>query len=181
VSASLDLAAGRAHVDAAGNRASATTVAAILPELGIGISAIDRDGSVELGPAIRIGLPLFDQRSGERARAHAEADRRDHELAAAGVELRARARAVRVAALAAHAEARHIHDVLLPLRQQIVDETLLHYNAMDADPFELILARQNVADSGANYLEALRRYADAMTEVTALRRGVMLRRSLDEP
>jgi hypothetical protein len=51
---------------------------------------------------------------------------------------------------------------------------------MDADPFELILARQNLADSGANYLEALRRYADAMTEVTALRRGVMLRRSFDD-
>ena len=180
VTASLDLAAGRAHVEAAGNRAGATTAAAILPELGLGISAIDRDGSVELGPAIRIGLPLFDQRSGERARAQAEADRRDHELAAAGVELRARARAVRVAALAAYAEARHIHDVLLPLRQQILDETLLHYNAMDADPFELILARQNLADSGANYLEALRHYADAMTEVTALRRGVMIRRSPDD-
>ena len=180
VTASLDLTAGRAHVEAADNRAGAMTVAAILPELGVGVSAIDRDGDVEVGPAIRLGLPLFDQRAGERARARAEAARRDHELAAAGVELRARARAVRVAALAAHAEARHIHDVLLPLRQQIVDETLLHYNAMDADPFELILARQNLADSGANYLEALRRYADAMTEVTALRRGVMIRRSLDD-
>jgi len=180
VTASLELAAGRAHVDAAGNRAAATTVAAILPELGIGVSAIDRDGTLEVGPAVRLGLPLFDQRAGDRARARAEAARRDHELAATGVELRARARAVRVAALAAHAEARHVNDILLPLRQQIVDETLLHYNAMDADPFELILARQNLADSGANYLEALRRYADAMTEVTALRRGVMLRRSFDD-
>jgi outer membrane protein TolC len=180
VTASLELAAGRAHVEAAGNLAAATTVAAILPELGIGVSAIDRDGDIEVGPAIRLGLPLFDQRAGDRARAGAEAARRDHELAATGVELRARARAVRVAALAAHAEARHVHDVLLPLRQQIVDETLLHYNAMDADPFELILARQSLADAGAMYLEALRRYADAMTEVTALRRGVMLRRSFDD-
>jgi len=180
VTASLDLASGRARVEASENRAAATTVGAFLPELGVGVSAIDRDGDIEVGPAIRLGLPLFDQRSGERARAHAEAARRDHELAATGVELRARARAVRVAALAAYAEARHIHDVLMPLRQQIVDETLLHYNAMDADPFELILARQNLADSGASYLEALRRYADAMTEVTALRRGVMLRRSVDD-
>jgi len=181
VTASLDLTAGRAHVEAAENRAGATTVAAFLPELGVGVSAIDRDGDTEVGPAIRLGLPLFDQRSGERAKARAEAARRDHELAATGVELRARARAVRVAALAAHAEARHIHDVLLPLRQQIVDETLLHYNAMDADPFELIVARANLVDGGASYLEALRRYADAMTEVTALRRGVMIRRSSDEP
>jgi len=180
VTASLDLASGRARVEASENRAAATRVGAFLPELGVGVSAIDRDGDIEVGPAIRLGLPLFDQRSGERARARAEAARRDHELAATGVELRARARAVRVAALAAYAEARHVHDVLMPLRQQIVDETLLHYNAMDADPFELIIARQNLADSAASYLEALRRYADAMTEVTALRRGVMLRRSVDD-
>ncbi|MEO6773446.1 MAG: TolC family protein [Kofleriaceae bacterium] len=180
VTASLELAAGRAHVEAAGDRAAAITVTSILPELGVGVSVIDRDGELEVGPAIRIGLPLFDQRAGERARAGAEAAHRDHELAATGVELRARARAVRVAALAVYAEARHIHDVLLPLRQQIVDETLLHYNAMDADPFELIRARQSLVDSSAAYLDALRRYADAMTEVTALRRGVMIRRSLDD-
>jgi outer membrane protein TolC len=180
VTASLDLAAGRARRVASENRLGAATVAAVLPELGVGVSAIDRDGEVEVGPAIRLGLPLFDQRAGERAKARAEAARRDHELTAAGVELRARARAVRVTALAAYAEARHVHDVVLPLRQQIVDETLLHYNAMDADPFELIVARRDLADAGAQYLDALRRYADAMTEVTALRRGVMIRRSSDD-
>ena len=71
-------------------------------------------------------------------------------------------------------EARHLHDVVLPLRQQIVDETLAHYNAMDADPFQLIVARRELVDAGHQYLDALRRYCDAMTEVTALRRGVSL-------
>ena len=180
VTASLDLAAGKARTEATANRASAETVEAVLPELGVGVSAIDRDGELEIGPALRLGLPLFDQRAGARARARAEAARAEHLLAATGVEVRARARAVRVAALAAHAEARHLHEVVLPLRQQIVDETLLHYNAMDADPFELIVARRDLAEAGAQYLEALRRYADAMTEVTALRRGVTIRRSRDE-
>ncbi len=147
---------------------------AVLPELGVGVSAIDRDDKLEIGPAIRLGLPLFDQRAGERARANAEASRADHELAATAVELRAHARAVRVAALAAHAEARRLKDVVLPLRQQIVDETLLHYNAMDADPFQLIVARRELAAAGRDYLEALRRYADAMTEATALRRGALV-------
>ena len=179
VTASLELVAGRAHTEATANRAGAETIGAVLPELGIGVSAIDRDGEIEVGPAIRIGLPLFDQRAGERAKADAAAARSEHELAATAIELRARARSVRVAALAAHAEVRHLHEVVLPLRQQIVDETLLHYNAMDADPFELIVARRDLVDAGAQYLEALRRYADAMTEVTALRRGVMIRRSDD--
>src|SRR5260221_617534 len=106
--------------------------------------------------------------------ARAETSRAEHERVAVAVELRARARAVRVAALAAYAEARHIKDVVLPLRQQIVDETLLHYNAMDADPFQLIVARRELAAAGHDYLVALQRYADAMSEATALRRGAML-------
>ena len=64
---------------------------------------------------------------------------------------------------------------MLPLRQQIVDETLLHYNAMDADPFQLIVARRELADAGHQYLEAQRRYWNALTITTALRRGVAVK------
>ncbi len=174
VAASLDLQAGRARSEAAANRAGAEWLAAFLPELGVGVSAMDRDGDVEVGPAIRIGIPLFDQRAGARARANAELQQRQHELEATAVELRAQARTARITALAAYAEARHIHDIVLPLRQQIVDETLLHYNAMDADPFQLIAARRSLADAGHEYLDALRRYWGAMAEVDALRGGVAL-------
>jgi hypothetical protein len=88
--------------------------------------------------------------------------------------LGAAVRAARNAAVAAYAEARHLRDVVLPLRQQIVDETLKHYNAMDADPFALIAARQGAVEAAQQYLDAVRRYWNAMAEVTALSRGVML-------
>ncbi len=181
VAASLELEAGRAHSEAAANRLGAERVQAALPELGVGASAIELDGKLEVGPAIRLGLPLFDQRAGERTRAAAAASRADHELAAEAIELRARARAVRVMALEAFGEARHLHDVVLPLRQQIVEQTLLHYNAMDADPFQLIVARRELADAGQQYLDALRRYSDAMSEVAALRRGTTARPDVDLP
>ncbi|MFT3696104.1 MAG: TolC family protein [Kofleriaceae bacterium] len=181
VTASLDLQAGTARATASENRAGAERVQTVLPQLGVGASAIARDGDFEVGPAIRLGLPLFDQRAGERAKANAEAARDQHELTATAVALRARARAVRVSALAAYAEAKHLHDVVLPLRQQVVDQTLLHYNAMDADPFELIVARKDLAETGVHYLDALRRYADAMTLATALHRGVMVRPDDDQP
>ena len=42
------------------------------------------------------------------------------------------------------------------------------------NPFELIVARRELADAGHQYLDALRRYWNAMSEVTALRRGVYL-------
>jgi len=177
VAASLDLASGRARVDAAAGRARATRIAAFLPELALGVSAIDVDGDLQIGPALRLGIPLLDQQAGPRARASAEVARRTHELEASAVELHAQARAARITALAAYQEARHLHDDVLPLRQQIVNETLLHYNAMDADPFQLILARRELADAGHQYLDALRRYWGASAEVDALRAGVALEAS----
>ena len=179
VDASLALAADRARVEAAASRAGAATIRAFVPELGVGVSVLDHvggdaDHGVSLGPAIRLGLPVFDQRRGERAQADAAHAAAAHELAAVAVELRAHARAARVAAQAAHEEVRRLADVVLPLRQQIVDETLLHYNAMDADPFQLVAARRALAEAGHDYLDALRRYHDAVTAVNALRRGVDL-------
>jgi outer membrane protein TolC len=174
VAANLDLAAGRARVDAAANHASDERLRAFLPRVGLGVSATDHNSIVQVGPAIRIGIPLLDWNSGNRARANAEQRRAEHELTAVAVELRAGARSARIAALAAHGEARHLHDVVLPLRQQILDETLKHYNAMDADPFALILARRDLADAGHQYVDALRRYANAQAVVTALERGVLI-------
>ncbi|HEY4243992.1 MAG TPA: TolC family protein [Kofleriaceae bacterium] len=174
VAASLDLAAGVAHRDAAAARAGAARVSAWLPELGVGVSAIDNGDGLMIGPALRLGLPLFDQRSGLRARTRAELRQADDDVLATGVELRAAARAARTQALAADAEARHIHDVILPLRQKIVDETLAHFNAMDADAFQLVLARRQLVDGGHQYLDALRRYWSAMAAVHALERGTLL-------
>ena len=174
VAASVDLAAGRARAGAAANRAADERLRSVLPHLAAGVS-VHRDhheDGVTAGPAVSVGLPLLDWNSAGRARARAEQRRAEHELVAAAVELRAAARAARIGALAAHQEARHLRDVVLPLRQQIVDEIVKHYNAMDADPFALIAARRDLADAGHQYLDALRRYWNAISQVTALERGV---------
>jgi outer membrane protein TolC len=177
VGANLELVAGRARVEAAGNQVGAETVNAWLPDFGVGVSLGDHGEGVEVGPAIRLGIPLFDNRSGARSRARAAQARAEYELTAIAIELRADARAARVTALSAYQEAKHLREVVLPLRQQIVDQTLLHYNAMDANPFELIVARRELAAAGQQYLDALRRYWNASSAVTALRRGVQVNSS----
>lgn len=174
VTASLELAAGRARTTGAANRAGEQRLRAFLPELGVGLSVHDDGHAVGYGPLVRIGIPLFDWRSGDRLRANALTHRAEHELIATAVELRAAARAARVTALATYQEARHLQTVVMPLRQQILDETIKHYNAMDADPFALVAARQGVVDAGHQHLDALRRYWRAITAVTALERGVAL-------
>lgn len=174
VTASLDLAAGRARAAGAENLAGAERVRAVLPQVGVGVSVHDEGHGTSIGPLLQIGIPLFDWRSGERMRANAAVRRAGHELIATAVELRASARVVRVTALAAYQEVRHLQSIVMPLRQQILDETLKHYNAMDADPFALLLARAGLVDAGVQYLDALRRYWNAIAAVTALERGVAI-------
>lgn len=176
VAASLELAAGRARTLAAENRAADARLRSVLPELGVGVSVDVHDANqvTAVGPVVRVGIPLFDWGSGPRAQTRAAARKADHELTASAVELRAGARAARISALAAFQEARHIATVLVPLRQQILDETVKHYNAMDADPFALLLARQALVDAAAQQLDAVRRYWNASAGITALQRGVMI-------
>lgn len=171
-SSSLDLGALRAEIDAATARHSYAMVRTVLPELGAGVALARRDtGGWEAGPAIRIGIPLFDQQQGPRTRAIAEEHRARNEVAATTVELHAEAQTARSRALQTFAEVRQLVDVVMPLRKRVLDETVLHYNAMNASTFELLIARREMVDIGRQYIEAMRRYWIAMAEVQALRRG----------
>jgi outer membrane protein TolC len=174
VTASLELAALRDDAEAARRDVGVARLQSWLPALGVGAAAARHDGEWSVGPAIRIGLPIFDQGQGARARAWASLRRAEHAHGAAAVDLRAAARATRQRVLGAHAEARHLRDVVLPLRREVVAETLRQYNAMNASTFELLAARRALAETEARAIEAQRRLAAALAEATALRRGVRL-------
>ncbi len=175
VAASLELAAIRSETEAAAGRLGIARVRSFLPELGVGVAASRNDGGWDVGPALSIGLPLFNQQQGPRARANAQLRRARNEASATATELRARARATRQRVLTAHAQVRHIRDVVMPLRQRIVDETLKQYNAMNASTFELLTARRELVDGGRQYIDALRRFWRASADARALVRGAMPR------
>ena len=171
-SASLEGAALKAEADAAAARHRYASVRAFLPELGVGVSAARREGlDWAAGPTIRFGLPLFNQQQGPRARARAEEKRARDELAATVSELGSSVDAARARVLVAYDEVKQLHDVVLPMRQRILDQTVLQYNAMNASTFELLGARRDMVDVGRQYIDALRRYWRAMAEVKALQRG----------
>ena len=182
VAASLELEALTADSRAAAGRVGLARAQALLPELGVGVAAAreSEEGRWHVGPAIRIGLPLFNQQQGPRARANAELRRAGNLSIATAVTLRARVRAARQRVLGAHAEARHLRDVILPLRQEVLDETLRQYNAMNATTFELLTARRELVAAGRQYIDALRRYHNADAAARALRRGGMPEMN-DEP
>lgn len=174
VAANLELTGLRADAEAAAGRVSVARVRTVLPELGLGVAATRReDGAWEAGPALRIGLPIFTWGAGPRARAGAELARAQAQLVAVATELRAQARAARQRLLGAHAQARHLREVLLPIREQTLAQAILQYNAMNLSTFELLQARKDQVEAGRQYIDALRRYWIATAEVAALRRGAM--------
>lgn len=169
---SLALAALTADAESAAGRLDQARLRAFLPELSVGVAASrGHSGEWEVGPALRFGLPLFDRQQGPRAAANAQLHRARNEATATAVEIRARARAARQRVRATHAEALRLRDVVLPLRQVIVDETLKQYNAMNASTLELLVARRALVDAGRQYIDALRRYWNAVAEASALARG----------
>jgi cobalt-zinc-cadmium efflux system outer membrane protein len=180
-SASLESTALRAEADAAAARHRYAVVRAFLPELGVGVSAARRESpDWEVGPTLRFGLPLFNQQQGPRARSLAEEKRARDELAATAAELAAEADAARARVQVAYDEVKQLRDVVLPMRQRILDQTVLQYNAMNASTFELLSARRDMVDVGRQYIDALRRYWRAMADVKALQRGAGHARMIQE-
>lgn len=175
VAASLDIAAARAEADAAARRLGIARVRAILPSLGVGIGADRDNGAWNFGPAVRFGIPLFNQQQAARLRANADLRRAQNETIATAVDLRAQVRATRQRVLQAHAEARHVFTVILPLQQRVLDETTKQYNAMNASTFELLVARRDLVETGELYIDALRRYWRAEAASRALARGALPR------
>lgn len=170
--ANLDAAALRADAKAAAAKHRHAMVRAIVPTLGLGVATAKRDGEGwEVGPALRIGIPLFDQQQGPRARAVAEHRRAKRALSATRAELASDVEAAKSRVAKAFSEARQLFDVVLPLRKRILDETVLHYNAMNASPFELLIAKRDMVEIGRQLIDAQRRYWTAVTHANQLRRG----------
>lgn len=172
VERSLDLGALRWRGEAAARSLGVARWRSFFPALGIGASAQrSSESGWSVGPALRLSIPLFDWGQGERGRAWSELrrSRRLHEDAAISLRAAARAAARRLAA--ARERAIRLRDVLVPLRARIADETLLHYNAMRATPFELVAARQAHIDARRQYVEALRDTWIAAALVDRLRAG----------
>ena len=65
----------------------------------------------------------------------------------------------------------YYRDIMLPLHERIVNETQLHYNAMQLGPVQLLRAREQQIETGAAYVEALRDYWMARTELAQLLSG----------
>jgi cobalt-zinc-cadmium efflux system outer membrane protein len=65
----------------------------------------------------------------------------------------------------------YYRDILLPLRERIVNEAQLQYNAMQLGPFVLLNAREQQIETAVAYIETLREYWLARGDVGQILNG----------
>jgi len=155
---SVDLLNARQRIMLAGNQLGFNRWTSLVPELHAGPVGERTEGAWELGPTLEFPIPLFDQGQARTGRAVAELRRSQQEYYALAVRIRSTARAVQDRLEGARDRALYYRDILLPLRERIVNEAQLQYNAMQLGPFQLLSAREQQIETAVAYVDALRDY-----------------------
>jgi outer membrane protein TolC len=164
VARSLDVEIARREGYAASRRASLARVTGVLPDLRAGFEA-ERIEAWAVGPVAALRFPLFYQGQGEVSRAEAEMRRAAESRAALLARVGTEAKLAGERLLAARARVMRYEKDILPLRQHIVEETWLRYNAMSVGVFQLLQAKRDQLDAELRYERAVRDYFVARTEV----------------
>ncbi len=166
----LDLQSAKARATAADKRVTVATAEGVLPELRGGVS-VRREGEWGVGPAASIEVPLFYQGQGAIEAARSERNRQQELGTGLGVRIRTAAHERADELATARANALEYRDVLLPLRQRVLDQTELEYNAMAVGVFQLLQAKREEVETARVYVDLLREYWSARIEVERLQAG----------
>lgn len=172
VGSSLALEGDRFGLDAAATRGRAAAWGA-WPGLAVGVFAEYEfeEGFTAVGPAIALTLPIWSFGRGRILAARGNLEAAQAQYAQAAIDLRSNVREAREMLAEAADRARFLRDVLLPLRREITEQTLLRYNAMHAGVFELLLAKQAEIEALTQWVEATRDYWVARTRVDLIVQG----------
>jgi cobalt-zinc-cadmium efflux system outer membrane protein len=116
------------------------------------------NGPRVFGPSLVLELPIFDQRQALIARLEAQERQSERHLAAVSVTARSEARLAQAEVLAARQMVEQYRDVILPLRERILQQAQLHYNGMLIGLPQLLQVKQDQVEAEARSITALRDY-----------------------
>lgn len=166
--------AERLDVDAARRNAQATGYALSLAKttrwtgtVNVAVEAgrLRHNQRFSFGPSVAIEIPLFDQRQAQIAKLESYQRRAESSLRALSVDVRADVRAARARLLAQRAIVEQYATVMVPIRERIVHASQQQYDAMLLGTYQLIMAKQNEFETYRQYIEALRDYWIARSDL----------------
>jgi cobalt-zinc-cadmium efflux system outer membrane protein len=162
----LDVAAARRDVEYVGEVLGITRTTRYLAVLDAGIDwEKDAGAPAQVGPTLRLELPLFDQGQARTAKYEAMFRQSGDRLAQVAVDARAQAREKDNDLLSAWEIARQQQNALVPLRQRILSQTQLFYNGMLEGVYDLLADYRESAAAAQGLVNAQRDYWIALAEL----------------
>ncbi|MEO8164272.1 MAG: TolC family protein [Betaproteobacteria bacterium] len=162
----LDILAGRRETDALAASLGLTKTTRFINVLDVSyLRNSEPDGARETGYEISVEIPLFDWGGARVARAEALYMQAVNRFAETAINARSEVRESYAGYRNAYELARHYRDEIVPLRKTISEENVLRYNGMLIGVFELLAdAREQVASVNA-YIDAIKSFWLAETEL----------------
>jgi cobalt-zinc-cadmium efflux system outer membrane protein len=168
---SLDLLGLEYRYTESARRANLARAEGLLPSLRAGAQVGREESLRQTGPVVSIELPVFDQGQGRVEAARAQMRQVEQQYGARAVRIRAAVRAARNELAIATRRVEHYQSVLLPLWEQIINETGRQYNAMQVGVFQLLVTRREQIRTGQDYVMALRNYWHARSRLDQILAG----------
>jgi outer membrane protein TolC len=168
----LDVSMARRSTEAIAKSLGLTKATRFVDVLEVGYADKRQTGEQrQSGYEIRLELPLFDFGSTRAVRAEAVYLQSVNRTAEIAVNARSEVRESYSAYRTTYDLAKHYRDEVVPLKKRISDETLLRYNGMLLGVFELIADARDQVMSVTAYVEALRDYWVAETNLQSALTG----------
>jgi outer membrane protein TolC len=162
----LDIQAGKAQAQALARSLGLTRTTRFINVLELGVATVmEKDDPVKKGYEISIEVPIFDWGSARVARAEAQYMQTLERVAQTAVNARSEVRVSYATYRDAYEVARHYRDEIVPLRKQLSEENVLRYNGMLISVFELLTDAREQVLAVHGYIEALREYWLAQTDL----------------
>ncbi|GIW75285.1 MAG: copper resistance-related lipoprotein [Phycisphaerae bacterium] len=156
---SLDLQIARRNIETAAIRLGITQPMGILSELEVGATAErEADGLWSVGPTLAVPIPIISQGQPVLAKAESELHQALNTYYSTAVRIRAVVRTLYAQLQAARSRTTHLQEVILPLKQLIVEESQKQFNAMQLSAFDLLQAKNDELLTQLQQVQALRDY-----------------------
>lgn len=171
ISRRLDLAAAKKELEAVSYALSLQRGTALVPSVSVGVevqretTARAEESVTVIGPTLSVQLPIFDQGQARVARLEAllrQAEARADQLA---VRIRSEVRDARNRLTSARSTAVYYQRFVMPRREELLRQSMLQYNAMQIGIYQLLTARQNQTTAFREYIESIRDYWVARSDL----------------
>lgn len=162
----LDLAAKRAQLELLADSLGVTRSFRYAGDIEVGVETErETDRSRITGPNLVIELPIFNTGEGRIAQAEAQLDQAQAQYQLLALQISNDVQLAHAKVLLNRSLAQHHRETLLPQREAVVRYTQQEFNYMLTGQFALLEAKQREYDAYQGYLEALRDYWIARSEL----------------